>query len=304
MAESAIHINVPLTNISVQYRNTDYIAEDVVAVVPVAKDSNSYWIHPSDFLVPETRRANKSEANMLSWGASTASYALVDHALKDLVSDKDRRNADAPLQMDVETTEYLTDKIMLRKEIEASAILFTTTTFGNNTTYTTTATQSWKTSTVYPTRDIQSATSVIRKASAMRPNEMLMGQQAFDTACENANIINRIQYVERAIVTESILAALFRVGNVRVGTTIYDTSKEGLSVSTADIWGDNVLLHYKPQRPGLRVPASVYCFRNGTRTVRKWRDEGKKGDMIEVGESYSFEPVATATAYLIKSVSL
>lgn len=304
MAESTIHINKPLTNVSVVYQNTDFIGDKVFPRVGVNKDSNLYHVHSSIFQIVETERANGTPANRISWGLSTSSYSLKEHALKDVVTDRDYRNVDAPIQADAETTEILTNAMLLRKEQQAASILFSTTCWSNNTTYTTTATQSWKTSTTYPTKDIMSATSVIRKASAKEPNTMVLGTDSYDTLRENSNIYGRIQYVERAIVSTQILAALFDVQNVHVGKTVYDSNYEGLSESMAYLWGANCWLGYIAPSPGRKIPSAVYRFEVGSRKVKKWRDEEVAGNWIEVGDTYKHKCIATACGYLIKSVNL
>jgi len=298
------HINKPLTNISIKYRNTEFIEADIFPSIPVDKESNTYFVHTADFRIPETERANGSPANQITWGLSTSTYSLKEHALKDIITDRDRKNYDAPISADAERTEILTDKLELRKEQQAAAIIFTTTTWSNNTTYTATATQSWKTSTVYPIKDILSATSVIRKSSAKSPNTMILGSDAFDTVKENANVYGRIQYVERALVSEKILAAIFDVDRVLVGRTIYDTNYEGLSESTAYLWGANCWLGYISPRPALRTPSALYRFDGQKRQVKKWRDEDRNGDWVEVSEIYRQKAPATACGYLIKSVNL
>ena len=304
MPNSAIHVNQPLSNISIKYRNTDYIADDIGPKIQVKKEVDLYYVHNTNFRLAETLRANGAPSNQITWGVSTASYKLNRHALKDILTDRDRANADAAVQAEMNRTEELTDQIMLRNEKECEAVLFTTTTFSNNTTYTTTATQSWKTSTVFPTKDIISATSVIKKSSAKHPNTMVMGQSAYDTVRENSNVYGRIQYVERAIVTEDVLAALFDIDRVMVGSGIIDSDKTGLSESTDYIWGDNVFLGYIAPRPGMRTPSALYKFEQGSRYVKKWRDDLREGDWLEVNQTYQFKSPATACGYLIKSVSL
>ena len=304
MPNSTLHTNKPLTNISVKYRNTKYIGDEAFPKVNVKKDTDLYYVHNSSFQIPETLRANGTPANQITWGVSTSTYALQEHALKDILTDRDKANYDIPIDAEGSRVETLTDGLMLRKEQEAAAILFTTTSFSNSTTYTATATQTWKTSTVNPVADIISATSVIRKASVQEANLMVLGTEAYDAFRENTNVTERIKYVERAIVTADIIGALTDIDKVLVGKAIYDTNKEGLSESTDYIWGANCFVGYVAPNPGLRTPSAVYRFEKRSRTATKWRDEDRSGDWLQVSEMYDHKAVATGAGYLIKSVSL
>ena len=130
---SNVHVNKALTNISVKYNFAEGIADSVFPTAPVQKESDLYFVYDiGNRRLPETLRANRAEANEISHSYSTSSYTLEEHALKELISDRDRGNADAPLDLDVDTTEILTEKILIRREVATANVCFTTTSWGNN----------------------------------------------------------------------------------------------------------------------------------------------------------------------------
>ena len=104
-------------SLSVIYKNEDYIAGNVLRDIPVMKDTDKYYVYASEYRLPETARANHSPANVVTWEMSTSAYYLSKHSLKDAISPDDRDNTDAPINLDRDTTEYLTDKILLRQFI-------------------------------------------------------------------------------------------------------------------------------------------------------------------------------------------
>jgi hypothetical protein len=304
MPNSNLHVNQPLTNISIEYKNESYIADQVIPALPVAKSSDLYYIYTTDFKLPETTRAYGSESKQATWGVSTASYRLEWHSLKDSVIDKDRENADAPLSLDADTTAFLTDKIDLRKEQRAAQLLFTTTNWSNSRSITATA-ESWHTSGAFPVQAVISVASLVLLASGKVPNVGVMGKEAYDITRENTNITGRIQYVERAIVTPEILAALFDLNKIHVGTAILDTGQEGVTVTSGYVWGDDFFLGYMAPTPGRKMASAAYKLtKSGGRTVKKWRDEKIEGDWIEVSEEYKFRGVASACGAIIKNVNL
>jgi hypothetical protein len=308
MPTGSIRVSQPLTNISVQYKNKEYIAGQILEDFPVKHESDQYWIYTSDFRIPQTLRANKSVAKMETWSASTSTYYVNEHALKDVVSDRDRANAVAPLELERDATEYLTDKILLRQEYEVMKLLFTTTTFSYTETLNTATSFNYNTTTSAPIQKILTGTAYVLGHSGIEPNIGVTNRAVFDSLRENPNVYGRIQYVERAIMTKELLAAVFDIDSLYVGKAIYDTNREGAAESLTAIWPADFLLMYKNPRTSLRAVTSALNFRmmgwGSPYRVKKWRDEEIEGDYIEVQTMFKPSAIATQTAYLIKSANL
>ena len=302
-----LHINKALTNISVKYKNNEYIASKVLKDVPVKKESDLYYVHVRDFRLPDTLRANKAPSNQVTWGVSTSSYVLNEHALSDVITDRDRRNADSPISPDIEATELLTDKIQLRFEKEIADLLFTTGSWSNNMTGSTATSWKYNTTTSAPIQNVLSATGLIIKNSGTKPNTLVLGWDTFEALKENTNVYDRIKYVERAIVTEDLLAALFDVDKVYVGKAIYDAGAEGVGESIISLWGGNALLAYFNPKVSLRAVTAALNLRiseaGNPYKVKKWREEKISGDVIEVSTMFAPKAVATSCAYYFDAIT-
>lgn len=296
------HVNKPLTNISVKYTNKEFIADKVFPPAPVAKESDLYFIYDSsNFSLDETIRANRAESNEVGFNYSTSSYTLEEHSLKELVSDRDRANADAPLNLDVDTTEHLTEKIMLRKEIETMRVAFTTTSWGNNATVGSAA--AWDTSTSNPIADVLTATSSILMNGLIRPNVGVMGWEAFKVLKVNSVTVDRMKITETKVVTKDLLASLFDLDEVLIGTAAYNPNAEGIAASNTFIWGKDMLICYKATRPTLKSPSAGYMLTIGQNIrVKKWRKESRGGDYVEASTMFLPRVVASNAAYLLKQV--
>lgn len=297
------HINQPLTNISINYQNSQYIADAVFPSLPVKKSSDNFYIYTTDFRLTETRRAYGAPAARATWAASTSSYQLEWHALADSITDKERENVDAPLSLDKDTTEFLTDKIMQRKEVEAAAVLFTTATWSNNRTITSTA-NAWHTSTAYPVQAVLSGTGIILANSGKKPNTGVMGWETYQHTRENGNLISRIQYTERAIVTPDIMAALFDLDKIHVGEAINDATQEGVTANPGFIWGDAFWMGYVAQPKRKMASAIAKITKNAGNVTKKWREENLESDMIEVQSEFQYRAMATLAGYVIMKAAL
>jgi hypothetical protein len=293
------HVDRPLTNISLKYNFAEGIADLVFPTVPVKKESDVYFIYDlSNLRLEETLRANHAKANIVEEDFSTASYNLEEHALRELITDRDRDNADKPLSLNSDATEKLEEKIQIRQEVEIANLAFTTTSWSN--TLSISAAAAWSTSGSIPLNQVLTATSLILQDAHIRPNRGILGWETFKALKVNTSTIDMIKYTERGIITEDILASLWDIDKVVVGRASYVNSAEGRTNTSAFIWDDKCLIYYVPQSAKLKTPAAGYNLIIGQkRKVKKWRDEDYAGDWIEVSTLFTPLIVATSAGFLI-----
>ena len=299
-----IHRDRPLENISVAYKSERLIADRLAPRVPVVHESDTYFVYAKDSLtLPQTIRANGASANEASWNISTSSYVLTQHALKGLVTDRDRSNADEAIRLDIDTTEYLTEKILMRKEIDLANIVTTAANWANATSLSSTLAWNQNTTLSNPIAYVDSACSVVASQSGKIPNTVVLNDPTFRAAKEHISIVDRIKYTSPDSVTDQILAKLFNVQQVLVAGGIQNTGQEGQADSMGWIWTDMAFVAYIEQNPGLRKPSALYQF---TKTefgnpykVKRWREEEREGDFIEVSSLFQNKVVASDCAYII-----
>lgn len=302
-----IHQDKALENISIAYKPGEFIADMLVPTVAVKHESDKYYVYDNDIMsLPATLRANGSESNRATFNMSTSSYSVKEHALHDYVTMRDRNNADKAINVEIDITESLTKKILIRKEYECSQICQNTANWSNYTSLTSTYAWSANTTLSNPITQIDSATTKIMSVSGYRPNKLVIDHQTFVAAKEHVSIVERIKYTSADSVTAPMLAKLFDVQEILVGSAIYDGSDEGLSSDMTWIWTNCAFLAYMEPSPGLRKASAMYNFQvlNGTSPYKvfKW-DEPTKGEgtiAVEVSSMFDYRPIATAAAYLIK----
>jgi len=153
-----------------------------------------------------------------------------------------------------------------------------------------------------PIGDVRYAKSVVHAASGKMPNVMVIGYQAFLKLLDHPDILERIKYTQRGIISADIIAALFEVDKMLVGKALVDSTIEGVAESLGYVWGKKVALLYSEPSPGLKKVSFGYQFQNRGFSVKKWREEGRNGDFIEAGEIRDEHVVAAATGYLYTTV--
>ena len=292
-----IHVDKPLSNISIKYRNANLIAMDVFPELQVKKDSDLYYIFDRDFRLPETNRANKAEARQHSYQLSTSSYVLEEHALVDYISDRDAANYDLG-GMRADVTEELTDKILLRLE-KSVADLFTSTSWSQNVSLSTAQQWSLDTVTFNPIPLMDTAATTVLENSGLAPNFSIVPHSVMIKAKNHSSIIERIKYTQTAV-TEQMLASLFGTEKMLVPKAVIDSGNEGATSTVAAVWGDNVFVGYKAPRPSVRKASCGYIFRSSQPLAKRWREEKRSSEAIEVGMRYQPKVVASLAGYLLK----
>ena len=291
-----VHTDAILTNISIQYRNAAYIGTQLMPIVPVKKRSDIYYIYDSKadrFRIPKTLRAPKSESRTVDWKVTEGQYSCDEHALNDLIDDIERDNADKPLNLEVDTVEFLTDIIQLSLEMRIKTVVTAALT-GH------TPTTKWSTpATSDPIGDVETGKAAIHAVIFKEPNVLLLGKSVYDVLKHHPDILDRIKYVQKGVVTAELLASIFEVDKVIIGAAGYNTAKEGKAASYSYLWGKNAILAYVEPKPGIKKFSLGYTFQSKKFQTRRARIETRHSDWFEVGQIEIEKIVAAACGYRI-----
>ena len=118
-----VHVNRPLTNISVAYlqeaAGVEFVADKAFPAVPVENKSDLYYTYArADFNRDEMqKRALSTESAGTGYNLnSTGTYNCDVWSLHKDVDDQIRSNSDSPLAPDRDATIFLTQKALIRRE--------------------------------------------------------------------------------------------------------------------------------------------------------------------------------------------
>jgi hypothetical protein len=87
----------------------------------------------------------------------------------------------------------------------------------------------------------------------------------------------------------------FNFDKILIGHAIYDKSIEGQSASKAQIWGDALWMGYVTPSPALESPTAGYTLEWGARTIRRFREDQERQDIID-GEHWTDEIITASVA--------
>jgi hypothetical protein len=255
-----VHVDASLTQLSVAFRNNDYVADIIAPTVPVRKQSDRYFIYDSNregMRITSDSRAPGAEAEEVNFELSTDSYFCDDHALSSAIPDEERENADPVILPDIDRTEFLTDRILLNREAALEEKLRTTNGIGENLLG---LGSGWDSSGSDPIADVRTARAAVFAAVQRRANIVVMPFDVFEAFRNHDAVRDMIKYTGAGIVTEQIAATLLDVDKVVVPRSFRNNAPMGQPAVVAPVWGSNVYVLHAPDRPGLKQVSLAYTF--------------------------------------------
>jgi hypothetical protein len=331
---SSVHVNQPLTNISIAYTqsNTNFVADRVFPVVPVSKQSDNYFTYDrEDWFRSEMRkRAPGTESAGAGYGVSTALYSCDVFALHKDIADQIRANEDTPLNSDRDATEWLALQAKLKKEsdfastymaggiwtYEADGVASSPTASGSfdPTNASNNDKLQWNDASATPIEDVRQGKRFVMEKTGFTPNVMVMGQTVFDSLIDHPDVIDRIKYGQTAggpaLAGNQALAQIFGVDEILVGSGVQNTAAEGATETNSFILGKHALLTYRAPRPSIMTPSAGYTFSwngylgggNGAPQISKFRMDMLKSDRIEAEMAYDQKLVAADLGYFFDGI--
>lgn len=265
-----IHIDQALTNISVAYMQdaSNFIADKVFPKVPVQKQSNLYFIYDrGDFWRDEAaERAPGTESAGGDYNISKSDpYFCRVYAYHKDVNEQDRVNADDPLSPDRDATEFVSGKLLIKREILWASNYFKTGVWATDVTGKAAnpgagETLQWDQAASDPVKVIQNYSTQMQEATSYRPNTLVLSPYVRDALLEHPDVIDRIKYTQKGIASEALLAELFNVQNIYVAQAVYNSAAKGATASNGFIMSKSALLCYSEPNPGLKKPSAGYIF--------------------------------------------
>lgn len=297
-----VHIDRLLTNYSQRYTNAAFVNEVLFPQVMVEKESDLYAVYGLEmFNVYESRRANGARSNEIDWTVNNSRYACEQYSLSDIVTDRERENADQPLTVDVDTLEFLQDTIDLGKEYRAAQIARTASNYTASNTESLSGTSLWSAySSSTPLTDIKTMKSAIWTASRKNANTIVLPTEVALTLANHPDIIDLRKYTDPNLINDTGLPTKLLGLNVVIGGAGYNTANPGQTASLADVWGKDVIMAYVENSPKIKSLQYGITFRT-QKYVRKWREDAREGDIVEVNDINDVAMVANGCGYLLQN---
>jgi hypothetical protein len=319
---SDVHIDRPLTDVSLAFLQEQdmFVADRVFPMIGVDKPSDQYFTYDRSYFYRDEmeQRAPATESAGGTYKISNDSYNTRVWAFHRDVPDQIRASADAAIQLDIEATQFLTHKALIRRERLWVENYFGTGVWGTDITGVSSSPTGpqvlqWDNAGATPIEDIRAGRRSVLAVTGIRPNVLVMGRAVYDALVDHPTIVGRLdrgQTTGPAVVMRDALAALFEVDEVLVMDSVFEAAQEGATSAIDFIGGKNCLLAHRPTSPGRLTPAAGYTFSwegllgagaLGTR-VSRMRMDHLKADRIEIEQAFDQKLVSADLGYFWSSI--
>ena len=273
------HIDRALTNISVAYQQGEdaFIADKVFPVLSVTKQSDVYFEYSkADMFRDEVQeRGRSAESVGGDWNLSLADpYYCRKYAFHYDITQEEKVNFDQPINVDRDTVQWLTQKMLLKREVLFASKFYRTTIWGTDVTGvagtpTPGADQvkKWSDPTSDPVEDVNNYMLYMAENTGKKPNFIIMAPDVFYALKNHDAIKDLIKYTQKGVITIDLIAALFEVENIYIPWGIINSGPQmatkaatEAAASMSFIYKGNMLLGYKTKTPALKQPSAGYIF--------------------------------------------
>lgn len=325
--QSDLHVNAPLTNVSVAYiqKSDAFIATKVFPKVSVSKQSDLYWKYSkSDWRRTDVqRRAPSTETPGVGWNVTTDSYFAHVYGVHKDIDDQLRANADSRFRLDSDATSFVTNQLLLKRDLDWAATYFKTGVWGIDYTGVASAPTGqqllqWSVSSSDPISQLATMQINFVQQTGFKANTLVVGANVLKSLKNHPAIIDRIKYTQKGIVSTDLIATLFDVEKVLVsyatvatGPQIPDAAAQDAAATFDFIANPNsALLCYTPSSPSLMQPAAGYTFTwngylNGNGEgirVKRFRMEAIASDRIEGEMTYDMRVISKDVGVFLSNI--
>ena len=330
LTPSQVHIDVPLTNLTIAYAQelNNFVADRVFGTVSVDKQSNKFYKYDREGLRhgDVAVAAPRTEPNRVGMSLSNDRYFADVRWLGMDFGEQELANEDTMLESRSQGANVLIEKILIDREVRWADTFFKTGVWGTEVAGD--ASGSVGAGEVVYWSDYTNSTPIVDMTNARRemqlksggykPNCMVVGKEVRDILVNHPDILARLNggatVSNTALITDAKLAEIFEVEQFLVMEAVYNDAKEGLADNIDFIGGKHAMLAYKPSSMGLRTPASGAIFTwdaipgvGGLGiTVESFSDDALKrqqvAEMIQVKCSDDMKVIGQDLGYFFKDI--
>lgn len=308
----SVHVNQVLSNLAIRYAPAldQLIADQVAPYLPVVHESDLYYVFNQGDLyrtAEEDLVADRSEPRVIDFNATTATYQTKRRELAWDISDRERKNADSQLRLEVNKQNGVLGQLMLKRELRVATVLQKTTVTGGQLALGANAANKWdNAATTYQNimSDIIIGKAAVRAAIGMNPNKIVIPAgvaEGMQKSLFYSAFANSLSDGREVLVSEQYpsIPPVISGMEVLIPGAISNTAKESVTDSYADVWGETVRLLYVSPNGGIENPSVMYTFRSEPLTTRQSREEKRRVDWFATGQTIDERVIAASAGYAI-----
>jgi len=220
-----------------------FIGLKLFPLFPVDQKTGYYPMIPTESMLklPESiERAPKAAYGRIDWNWTTDNYACKEYGVEQPVDEVQAAETESFFDLEEEAGRTVSDIVLRMQEQRILTMCQVAANWGN----TGAVAAAWDVpAAAVPITDIHAARLVIRAATGLLPDTLVVGRDTFQwfTLCDQ--ITDRIQYtypgMDRGDYTAELIAKMLGLRQVLIADAVYDTTDEGQASTIDDMWDDD-----------------------------------------------------------------
>lgn len=331
-----LYFDPVLTGFSIGYPDQILHGEFFFPINRVNTQSAKYRVFDrSNWVIFPSRREPGTVANEVRGGKwSEDTFKTQEHSLQSAILDEERdqlrslggiANSDQGGDLDIDperdATNLVTRSIMLEHEQKVSTLIRNTANYPAGHTVTLAGTAQWSDQTTLvggstewwqtvsdPVAVLRAARRKVFLATGRQPNRMAMPEIAANYLENHPRIVAR--FTNFALTDEDAFRKLIGFdGEIRIVDSVYNAAD---NIDAAEVitsfWGQDVWLGVVDDQDNISEPTFgktfAWPYENGdVRPTDRWREPGRKADIVRTSYRYDLKVVSSVAGYLIKNAT-
>lgn len=294
-----------LTSIAQGYRQPNLVGLNLFPPVEVlARGGKVIEFGKDAFKRYAARRAPGSDVRIISFGYEGKPFDLVQDALDGKIPTEHLEDARNVPGLDLGSRAVTTAlaAVVLGLECEQAEIARNPVSYDDDHKITLADGDKWLSPDSDPIGDVERGMEAVRQTCGMEPNIGIFSSSAYKAFRQHPKVLERFRGLLASAVRAEQIASLFDLEQVLVGKAVYsDDTPEG---AFHDVWGDDVILAYAPQKStGYDQPSFAYTYRlkGHPMVMSPWWDGHTRSWRYPI--SYDRRPLLTGqvAGYLIQN---
>lgn len=258
-----IHINQPLTNLSLAIIQDANWAAANIPVVGVDYRDFRYYNFPKEFWlrINARERAPGSRFPVGGYDLTTEPGEVKIFDIAHRVAYENRNNADTSLDLEVQGARWVAEQLRLARESEfLSTAMATSVWTGSSTGADIVPTVKWNAANSTPVQDVRTQKVAFESKNGKQVTHAFITLDVVAALMDNPAIFDRMSDFNPQFPDLSTLSAAFGIPNIVVVRAINDTSAEGATSAPDFFEREKMLLLHLPDQGGLMTASAMYNF--------------------------------------------
>lgn len=214
MRSTELHVDAALTNVTIAYNPGGFIADEVAPIVPVDKESDKYYVFDREdsLRTYNDLRADGSDANTIEMKQSKDTYFCEEYALNVAITDRQKKNADSALQLEMRKTKFLKNTLLLSREKRVATALRNASNYATGHKVTLSGTSQWDNASYAgdPLAELDEGIAAVYEATGVMPNFIVMPYSVATVFANNAKVLDKIKYTNGTLLSSTGIPKILR----------------------------------------------------------------------------------------------